>query len=288
MQNEDFYGPTIFTRTPREMIEAGWIVAPRLHVEYAPNDKTEGALVASAYLEHSKHVAYNAKLLVCCNGNSTIDKIVNDLKFIEETQKNNITVFRISSKGGAWIDGVNYTKDRSEFFDKLRAHTGRAIVLHINILTEGIDVPDFSGVMLLRNMELARFMQSVGRSMRKHADDKDLAIADFANWLKKDAWVILVEKENTSEDTDRNTDLKCNLQRMRDAGYLDGVDLRTQVVINYDKGTGKVEIPRTNEPDDTHKSKFSDFFDIVHQFELEEKARIFRQESAVLLSELLA
>ena len=287
MQNEAFYGPTLFYRTPRQMIEAGWIVQPRLHVEYAPANKTEGALVIGAYLEHAKQVDYNAKLLVCCNGAEVVEAIAHDATFLQETADNNITVFRISSAHGAWIGNEDYTKRRNEFFRKMRAFEGRAIVLHINILTEGIDVPDFSGVMILRNMELARFMQSVGRAMRKHALDKAKTVAEFEHWIKKYSWIVLVEREGDLEDVDRNTNLRTLLKRMRDAGYLDGVDLRTEVVLSYDKGEGNIEIDRTNEPEDSVTTKFSDLFDIFHTFESEEKARIASQRVGSLVKDFV-
>ena len=287
MQNEEFYGPTLFYRTPRQMIEAGWIVQPRLHVEYAPANKTEGALVVGAYLEHAKQVNYNAKLLVCCNGAEVVEAIASDALFQQETQANDITVFRISSAHGAWIGNENYTKRRNEFFRKLRAFEGRAIILHINILTEGIDVPDFSGVMILRNMELARFMQSVGRAMRKHEHDKGKTVAEFEQWIKQYSWIVLVERENDAEDVDRNSNLRNLLKRMRDAGYLDGVDLRTEVVLGYDKGEGNDEIERTNEPEKAGGTKFSDLFDIIHTFESEEKAQIAKAQVDELVKDFV-
>ena len=136
-------------------------------------------------------------------------------------------------------------------------------------------------------MELARFMQSVGRAMRKHALDKAKTVAEFEHWIKKYSWIVLVEREGDLEDVDRNTNLRTLLKRMRDAGYLDGVDLRTEVVLSYDKGEGNIEIDRTNEPEDSVTTKFSDLFDIFHMFESEEKARIFQAEVDAIEAEFM-
>lgn len=288
MQNEEFYGPTLYTSTPRQMIQEGWIVGPRMHIEYSPADKTEGALVASAYDEHSKHVPYDAKLLVCCAGYKYIKKVITDAAFNAYVTANNVKVFHISSAGGAWIDGVDYTRDRNTFLSQLRAWPGKAIVLHINILTEGIDVPDFSGVMFMRNMELARFMQSIGRAMRRHAADKAKTIEQFDQWVKKYAWAIFVEREGVAEDEETSSNLKSCIQRMRDAGFLEGVDLRTEVVLSHDEGKSEVEIERTNEEDDAAiRSKFSDFFDIVHMLEREEKARVITETAEKLVKDFV-
>ena len=288
MQNEAFYGPVLYSATPRQMIQEGWIVAPRMHIEYAPADKTEGALVASAYAEHSKHVPYNAKLLVCCAGYKYIEKIITDAAFNAYVEANDVTVFHISSAGGAWINGEDYTKNRNDFFRKLRAHEGRAIVLHINILTEGIDVPDFSGVMFMRNMELARFMQSIGRAMRRHVADKNKTIEQFDQWVKKYAWAIFVERKGVAEDEETSSNLKSCIQRMRDAGFLEGVDLRTEVVLSHDEGKTEVEIERTNEESDAAiRSKFSDFFDIVHMLEREDRARVINDTAEKMIKDFV-
>ena len=98
---------------------------------------------------------------------------------------------------------------------------------------------------------------------------------------------MLVEREGDLEDVDRNTNLRTLLKRMRDAGYLDGVDLRTEVVLGYDKGEGNTEIDRTNEPEDSVTTKFSDLFDIFHMFESEEKAQIAAQRVGSLVKDFV-
>ena len=75
---------------------------------------------------------------------------------------------------------------------------------------------------------------------------------------------------------------------MRDAGFLEGVDLRTEVVLSHDEGKSEVEIERTNEEDDVAiRSKFSDFFDIVHIFEREEKARVINETAEKMIKDFV-
>ena len=75
---------------------------------------------------------------------------------------------------------------------------------------------------------------------------------------------------------------------MRDAGFLEGVDLRTEVVLSHDEGEGGDEIERTNKKDaDAIRNKFSDFFDIVHMLEREEKARVFQENVDNLIKQIL-
>ena len=140
----------------------------------------------------------------------------------------------------------------------------------------------------MRNMELARFMQSIGRAMRRPAVDKDKTIEQFDQWVKKYAWAIFVERKGVAEDEETPSNLKSCIQRMRDAGFLEGVDLRTEVVLSHDEGKSEVEIERTNEEDDAAiRSKFSDFFDIVHMLEREEKAKVITETAEKLVKDFV-
>ena len=75
---------------------------------------------------------------------------------------------------------------------------------------------------------------------------------------------------------------------MRDAGFLEGVNLRTEVVLSHDEGEGGDEIERTNKKDaDAIRNKFSNFFDIVHMLEREEKARVITETAEKLVKDFV-
>ena len=80
----------------------------------------------------------------------------------------------ITSKTGAIIDGEKVT--REEFFDVLNAWgkdvTKRFVVLHHSILSEGINVNGLEAVLFMRNMDYIGISQTIGRVIRKGAEDK--------------------------------------------------------------------------------------------------------------------
>lgn len=285
MQNETFYGPVLSKRTPKELIELGYIVGPRIHLELADASVKYAKMVQSAFEYHQKQIGYNAKMLVCCNGVATINEIALDSGFTQWCANNEVTVFRISSAGGAWIDHTFYeNKNRSKFFQKMRAHVGKAIVLHINIITEGIDVPDFSGVMFLRNAGETRFLQSIGRAMRRHAADKDKTVAEFSKWIKQYAYVILAERDDNSEDADKNKNIKSMIEKLRNANFE-----VEKITGQYDRGeTETVVFDDNNRDDPTLTNTFSKFFNIIHEIEDESYARIVGIQSDELVDDILA
>jgi hypothetical protein len=74
-----------------------------------------------------------------------------------------------------------------------------AILLHINILTEGIDLPSITGVMPFRELDKIKLLQTIGRAGRLLKADRNLIYAgelaanDYAGYIKPNSWVILPE-----------------------------------------------------------------------------------------------
>lgn len=276
MNNKEFYGPVIFRRTPKQMIEAGYMVRPRIHIERTEDDAPWPKMVSDAFIEHQKLVNYNAKMLVCCNGTKTIEEISKSKGFNEFCMNENIALFSISSEYGAIINGKEF--NRSEFLEKLNNHTGKAIVLHINILTEGIDIPDITGVMFIRNMGLVRFLQSLGRATRVIKDDFGKVTNDFevnsAKWIKPYAWVIVAEK--LSDHDGKTANIESIIENMR----LVGFEPTEEVIIAIDRvRKEKEEINLCNEKEKKIVSNFAGLFDIQHEIEIEKFAALTNNEA---------
>lgn len=280
MNNEEFYGPVVFRRAPRQMIDEGFMVRPRIHYEIAEQNAAWSRMVSDAFIEHQSQVAkndaaYNAKMLVCCNGTKTIKEIIDSPGFMDWCKEEEIAVFAVSSAYGASIN--NKEVDRNKFLKQLKEHTGKAIVLHINILTEGIDVPDITGVMFIRNMGLTRFLQSLGRATRVLKDDTGKATDDFEQncklWKKPYAWVIVAERDGDNEG--KTADLHRMVEDMRDAGF----EPTEEVVIAIDRAKRvREEFKPCNEKDPKIVSTFRDLFDIQHSIELERLAALTDDE----------
>lgn len=271
MNNAAFYGPVVFRRAPLQMIKEGFMVRPRIHYELAEPNASWARMVSDAYTEHQLHVANNAKMLVCCNGTKTVKEIADAAGFREWCKEQGITVFAVTSTYGATVDGVVY--DRSPFLKKLRECSGKAIVLHINILTEGIDVPDITGVMFIRNMGLTRFLQSLGRATRVLKEDVGKATDNFEEnrklWTKPYAWAIVAERSGEFEG--KTADLRQMVEDMRAAGF----EPTEEVVIAIDRAKKiREEFRPCNEKDPKIISNFHELFDIQHDIESEKFAAL--------------
>lgn len=209
----EFYGPVLDFMTIKTAIQLGYIVRPRMQVVEIVHNKIHGldAVIATNGFEgHRQQVpaAHAAKLLVNCDSTKQISDIVNSDVFanwanVRKSVNPNFKWFAISSTDGARINGEPV--DRKEFLDTLNSHSDDAIVFHIRILTEGIDVPDMTGVMFMSVVETIRFFQTVGRATRLHKVDRaafesgQYGPDDLDQMLKPYSWVI-IPKVNTGAD----------------------------------------------------------------------------------------
>lgn len=236
MQNSDVYGEVIFKRTPLQMIQDGYMVQPRIHSVAAGKETAYHTITSQAFEKHSGCVVSDAKMLVCCNGTKTVEEIRNNKDFKEWAAVNDVTVFSVTSKYGSWVDGQQLQRDK--FLEVLRAHTGKAIVLHVSILTEGIDVPDMSGVLFFRDMATCRFLQSLGRVTRVLPSDFGKETADRA---KKFAYAIVIDREGDSEASDQYANLTGMVRKMREAGFeatenvFQEIDIGTDTEVVFDE-----------------------------------------------------
>lgn len=234
MNNGDVYGEVIFRRIPKQMIELGRMVAPRIHSAVGEKDVNVAALITKAFDEHQQQinvdagVEVDAKVMVCCNGTMPLEQIRNNKDLQKWANDNNVTVFAITSKYGAWKNNEKYEK-RDKFLQDLRNHTGRALILHVAILTEGIDVPDMSGVLFLRDMGMCRFLQSLGRTTRMLSCDIGKTVGDRR---KKFAYAIIIDIIDDAEVADQYSNLRKMTVSMREAGF----DAVEPVISGYDKG----------------------------------------------------
>jgi predicted helicase len=279
--NEAFYGPVLFTKSPREMIEAGYIVRPRLHLVASEGDSDQVAdVLIEAYREHKGTINGEPKLLVVCKGSAQMKEIVNSHKFKQfvRQQGSNFKLFDASSEFGHNVNGVRIK--REDFLDQLNKHTGAAIVLHINMLAEGINVPDMSGVLPLVNLKKSKFLQTLGRTTRLHVNDRAAFVnneylpSELAAMVKPYAYVIVPTFVNEGED--RKEFIHELIKDLRDHGFNPAED----VVIRKLKGVAKVEpIDMTTAPDEKKVGTlFNTLFDIHHELEDSRIAALLNSE----------
>jgi len=272
MNNVGVFGEVLAEYKPIAMINQGYIVRPRLHfVDVTGDSSCVGEAVIKSFDEHRLHVKGTAKMLVSCAGSEQLKSITSHSAFVGyvsamKQQGNPVTVFEITSAWGANINGVE--TDRDSFLAQLRSHRGLAIVLHLHILTEGIDVPDMTGVLMLSDPKESKFFQTVGRTTRLDVQDRAqleagaISTADLTAWNKPYCYVIT--PVFSDEGADQRATIKTLILKMRD--YAN--DMQELILESQTHGTPDEESSDTvNDIDTNKKSQFGELFEIIQYFE---------------------
>ena len=215
LNNEDVYGKRLYSISPTELVQLGLIVPPRLHVMYGTSSSEKDSIVDEVIQigkeQHKITVGELgfSKILFAMTGTKDV-KIINDNLEKLKLAFPSHDVFTITGKTGSVINGKK-VKSRTVFLDTLKDCTN-ALIFHYDILSEGIDVDGISGVVLMRNMYLAKLMQTIGRAVRVYKPNPS---------LKRQAWISVPVINGDEDDRIRvgNT-----IRTIRDGGYDISID----------------------------------------------------------------
>jgi len=278
MNNEERFGEIISQVLPVEAIQSGDLIRPRMHivsvVGYEDDDTMDGSVVAEAFVEHNSLTNVGAKMLVITKGSEHLNNIIssNQVKRLSNVRPQ-LKIFDISTEYGARINGKTVT--RKVFLTTMRNLTDadEAIIIHIDILTEGIDVPGITGVMPLNGQGKAKFLQTLGRATRLHPLDRTriwdggLDPTDTNEMTKPYAWVIIPAYGTLGDDLKDN--IRNIVGELRSFGFNPSED----VVIRDARGKSvPVPLDMVTEPDRKIK-QLTDFMGVVlHDVESEDAA----------------
>lgn len=228
-QNDfSFYGKVLYEMSIRSAIEQGEIVRPVLHRVICQDDSGISTdtnswmmvkTIIDCFNEHQKQIKkfsispseINAKMLVTTDGLKFIREICNNQYFIDYCTKNNINVYSFSSRDG---EHVNFEKciNRQTCVCSMNnmEHDKSAILFHYDILTEGIDLPAITGVLIMRNLETIKLLQNIGRAARLLPKDRQLLYSSnnvdvldiVKNFIKPYSWVIIPDYLKTLNNND--------------------------------------------------------------------------------------
>ena len=176
MNDTEVYGRVICQIPAPTLVRAGYILPPKVEV-YRSRILKKDELVADRDCEQMINAIDNIrkdKVLICAKSTKQIVGLISRTKFVDELAWRGYSWMMITSKTGAIIDGEKVS--REEFFDVLNAWgkdaTKRFVVLHHSILSEGINVNGLEAVLFMRNMDYIGISQTIGRVIRKGAEDK--------------------------------------------------------------------------------------------------------------------
>jgi len=176
MNNTEVYGRVICQIPAPTLVRAGYILPPKVEV-YKSRILKKDELVADRDCEQMINAIDNIrkdKVLICAKSTKQIVSLISRTDFVSELAHRGYSWMLITSKTGAIIDGEKVS--REEFFDTLnkwgRDYSKRFVVLHHSILSEGINVNGLEAVLFMRNMDYIGISQTIGRVIRKGAEDK--------------------------------------------------------------------------------------------------------------------
>ena len=183
MDNVTVFGKTLGQMTPRKAIDLGLILPPLLHrvsVKGKAGNLTALKAAFKAHREKVLAVPANAggilgpKLLVSAAGIEEIVGWATHKEFHKWAMESGIQVITFSSSFGYYVNGLDVT--RKEALDKLQdlKDDESALILHYDILTEGIDLPNITGILPLRELDTVKFRQTCGRAARLFGQDRVL------------------------------------------------------------------------------------------------------------------
>jgi superfamily II DNA or RNA helicase len=186
MQNP-LFGPkdALVERTVKYMVENKFIVPVKpvgLDNKLTQDEKidTTAAIVkAFETLKADKGSGKGAKLIVFVSKLDNIEDFLNSPER-EALLAQGVNIASVGSRDG--ITTVNHNKYVSrEYFMEAMHEKGKSdedmIILNYDILSEGIDVPGFNGILLMRNAEISKAKQIIGRGVRcSDAGDKKYAM----------------------------------------------------------------------------------------------------------------
>jgi hypothetical protein len=241
MNNESVYGPEIFIKSPKEIIEAGAIVSPMMHLITTNIDLDNDhdfnplmTLILSAFEKHREVIksgSFNAdeigaKFLVVCNGQNKLGGLMNSRVFRDYISRNpQVKMYALSTDYGLYMNGTRYSNVFNEQKELLLRELGNLgnnedmILFHVDMVAEGLDVPGITGVMPIRNLGKIKFLQNMGRGTRLHVMDRAnldngvMKIGEYNKYIKPYCWVVLPYCLDNKEDfVERNMDIICSLR----------------------------------------------------------------------------
>ena len=243
MNNVAFYGERIYQMTPREAIERGKIVRPRVHIISERNggtfekedfNRSLSRIVVNAFEQHESllNPVQTPKILIAGRGIDDM-KILIQSREIQNLIEEGVKFYAVASDQEVknYINGERV--NRKQFLKRLREDgknpNQKLIVIHYDILTEGIDVPGITGILFLRDQRKSKFIQTFGRAARLDLDDRakfasgEITPNDLDKMNKPYAWIMVPAIIN--EDTDKLAHLENLIEELRDFGFNPAEDI---------------------------------------------------------------
>ena len=182
MNNEEVYGKVIEQVPAPELVDAGYILPPKVVVNQCEMIRDRKITCEDDADNILSSIDSNSvdKILICARRTSQIVKLFADSKLGTELYGRGYNWMYITAKTGAVINGIKVS--RVKFFETLNIwgkDNTRFVVLHHSILSEGINVSGLESVLFLRSMNYTTISQTIGRVIRKGNVNKQFGIVSI-------------------------------------------------------------------------------------------------------------
>ena len=264
MNNESLYGKILYSMTPREAIDLGKMIRPRMHIV-----KTSGVYTSDDYDASLSKIIYESfyqhkiaikstrspKILISVKGTQDIKRFLGSEEYTK-LRNEGVSIYAVASNEeiGNDINGVKVR--RQDFLRGLKKEgadiSKEMIVLHYDILAEGIDISGFTGIMPLRSLNKSKFLQTFGRAARldpedrKNIENKIILPSELDKMNKPYAYIIIPNVIHSNEDDKQN--LTQLITELRSYGFKPSEDIVSSSIVNgipqIDELSGLNEINR--------------------------------------------
>jgi superfamily II DNA or RNA helicase len=257
MNNTESYGEILYLMIPRDAIDMGKMVRPRLHFVVTEGvynrddyERSLNKIIKDTFEQHEKILTKTLpKILVSSKGTQDIKKFISNSPEYLELRNRGVDIYAVASNDaiGNFINGDRVRRD--VFLKKLKEDGTnphkRLIVLHYDILAEGIDVSGFSGIMPLRTLNKSKFLQTFGRCARPDKEDRikmdnhEIGFNDLDKMNKPYAYIMIPSIFHGNEDDKENVIQL--ITELRDYGFNPEEDIVSSPLPHG--------IPETEEPE---------------------------------------
>jgi superfamily II DNA or RNA helicase len=251
MNNVDMYGNILYKMTPRQAIDKGKMVRPRVHVvksddisydNYNSEDynKSLSNIIYEAFEQHKSVLdKQKPKLLISVKGTQNILTFLGSTRY-KQLRSEGVGIYAVASNEDVGND-INGEKVTRQVFLKRLKDDGSdidksLIVLHYDILAEGIDVSGFTGIMPLRTLNKSKFLQTYGRSARLDPQDRanienGSVKPDELEKLNKPYAYILIQNIIHDNEDDKQNMIQL-ISELRDYGFNPSEDIISSSMVN--------------------------------------------------------
>lgn len=280
LNNEELYGPRLYYIEPKELIAGGYIVPPRLHILHG-DALDEGKSIISQVKEIAReqirltkpNLGF-AKVLFAMSGTDDVKTINDNIKELRD-EFEGYDILTITSNSGARMNGREMK--RSQWMKELRDREN-CLIFHYDILSEGIDVDGITGVAIMRNMGLAKLLQTIGRALRLYKPNPSLK-----------PWALITVPALNGNDDDAER-VGFIIRTLRNGGH----DISIEDIIETKKNRHEGDNDDMDDAFETYKNNFSSLFieEVFHEIEQDDfwfkiaEAKTFDDQLDVMFGEM--